>query len=80
MGYLKIETHKHKSLKKMAFGMRLGVPDRQYLYLDKNTFFTYIFIKKPKIFLAFTLSSGEIWGGRSVDLGEDAVLDLVAVA
>jgi hypothetical protein len=59
---------------------RLGVPDRQYLYLDKNSFFTYNFIKKPKIFLAFTLSSGEIWGGRSIDLGKDAVLDLVAVA
>lgn len=48
--------------------------------LGQNTFFTYNFIKKPKIFLLLHSVQGRSWGDRSVDLRQDAMLDLVAIA
>jgi hypothetical protein len=46
----------------------------------KNTFFTYNFIKKAKnISCFYTQFRGDL-EGRSVDLGQDAVFDLVTVA
>jgi hypothetical protein len=80
-GYFKnSDTQTQIALKNGVRAKETRRPRQAILFvLGQNTFFTYNFIKKPKIFVAFTLSSGRS-GGRSVDLGYDAVLDLVAVA